>query len=389
MDQTQQIMVPTQAQVQTTSAPHSVGGEEVKLFVGQVPDANCEEELRNLFGTYGTVSDVFFMKDRVAGTHKGCAFITMISKEAADAAIAGLNDKHTLENAKRPLIVNFATRKDSMNEGEVKVYVSLLSKATTEEELKIMFSPYGDVLDVFLMKNLQDGTSKGAGFIKYRSLDQAQTAISALNGIAKDKDSPHFMQVRLAINKQNQQQQQQMAMYGNQMAMYGYGGMGAMGMGAMGYGAGASGGMSGYGAGASAGQVQAGAYAAAGQTYPDMYGIAGMTSATGMGMGMGLATPYQKPESMKGPNGCNLFVYGIPDSYSDADLTSLFANFGQIVSANVQIDLQTGKSKGFGFVSYTQPANAQAAIQAMDGFMISGKKLSVRLKGPPKRASPY
>jgi len=58
------------------------------------------------------------------------------------------------------------------------------------------------------------------------------------------------------------------------------------------------------------------------------------------------------------------------------------------LSTKVQVDMQTRKSKGFGFVSFDNAQSAQAAISAMDGFMIGGKRLQVRVKQAKGVASP-
>ena len=78
-----------------------------------------------------------------------------------------------------------------------------------------------------------------------------------------------------------------------------------------------------------------------------------------------------------GPEGANLFIYLLPVSVTDSDLKTLFTPFGEVISAKVFIDKQTGKSKGFGFVSYNEPSNAQAAIGKMNGFKIDNKILKV------------
>ena len=88
----------------------------------------------------------------------------------------------------------------------------------------------------------------------------------------------------------------------------------------------------------------------------------------------------------KGPDGCNLFVYGIPETMGDPELSSLFASFGNVLNAKVYRDLQTGKSRGFGFVSYATVDAANAACQAMDGYQIAGSKKRLTVK--PKSDSP-
>jgi len=85
-------------------------------------------------------------------------------------------------------------------------------------------------------------------------------------------------------------------------------------------------------------------------------------------------------KDVRGPEGANLFVYNVPEHYQENDLNQLFANFGSVLSTRIQRDLNTGVSKGFGFVSYDDASAAQSAIHALDGFSIGNKRLTVRVK---------
>ncbi len=64
----------------------------------------------------------------------------------------------------------------------------------------------------------------------------------------------------------------------------------------------------------------------------------------------------------------------------DSDLMELFSPYGNVISARVMTEPKTGKSKGFGFVSFDRPESAIKAKEAMDGFLIEKKKLSVTFK---------
>lgn len=94
-------------------------------------------------------------------------------------------------------------------------------------------------------------------------------------------------------------------------------------------------------------------------------------------------------KQVEGPEGCNLFIYHLPQEFTDTDLASTFMPFGHVVSAKVFIDKQTNLSKCFGFVSFDNPASAQAAIQAMHGFQIGTKRLKVQLKRSKDASKPY
>jgi len=401
----------------------SLPDQSNKLFVGQVPGTATDAQVREVFGPYGTIQEVMFLKNKVTGAHRGCAFVTFSTKEEAETALEALHEKHTLPGAKRTLIIRIAGQnKKPMGGGdetasEHKLYVAMLSRNTTQEEFQALFEPYGNVLDTFLMHEKGDTTkSRGCGFVKFATRDECLRAITAMHGIVKDKDSPQFMQVRFAHTKTEKDQQQNMMNFMPGMMQ------GNMGMGAMGwqgfpnpadpYGTqqfGSMGGMGGMGGGM--GGMQQPGYPPMGQmngmnamTPPgtDGFGMGGMggqggMGQGGMGQGMGQYGGYGAMGGMggmggaagggggghmqtKGPNGANLFIYGIPDSYRDENLATLFASFGAILSAKVQVDTTTGRSKGFGFVSFDNASVAQAAISAMDGFVLQGKKLNVRVK---------
>src|SRR5215475_9319356 len=65
-----------------------------KLFVGNLSYNVTENDLQDLFAQYGTVTEVNLMLDRMSGRSRGFAFVTMDSKEAADAAAQALNGKN-------------------------------------------------------------------------------------------------------------------------------------------------------------------------------------------------------------------------------------------------------------------------------------------------------
>jgi RNA recognition motif-containing protein len=74
-----------------------------------------------------------------------------------------------------------------------------------------------------------------------------------------------------------------------------------------------------------------------------------------------------------------LYVGNLAYATTDEELTQAFAQFGNIVSTFIPVDRATGQSRGFGFVEYESPADAQAAIDGMNGAVLSGRTLTVNV----------
>lgn len=82
-----------------------------------------------------------------------------------------------------------------------------------------------------------------------------------------------------------------------------------------------------------------------------------------------------------------LYVGNLAYSVRDEDLQQQFGAHGAVVSAKVMMDRETGRSKGFGFVEMGSPAEAQAAIQALNGQQMGGRALTVN-EARPKEDRP-
>lgn len=74
-----------------------------------------------------------------------------------------------------------------------------------------------------------------------------------------------------------------------------------------------------------------------------------------------------------------LFVAGLPFDMDDNELQEIFTEHGTVASAKVITDRETGKSRGFGFVEFNDDAQAQAAIQALNGASIEGRNIVVKV----------
>lgn len=77
-----------------------------------------------------------------------------------------------------------------------------------------------------------------------------------------------------------------------------------------------------------------------------------------------------------------LYVGNLPFSADDAQLAEIFSHAGQVTSAKVIFDRFSGRSKGFGFVEMATDADAQAAIEKLDGGEYNGRTISVAVAKP-------
>ncbi len=77
-----------------------------------------------------------------------------------------------------------------------------------------------------------------------------------------------------------------------------------------------------------------------------------------------------------------LYVGNLSYTTSDQDLRDAFAPYGNVESASVVIDRDSGQSRGFGFVEYGSSAEAQQAVEAMNGMMVGGRNLNVNIARP-------
>ena len=89
----------------------------------------------------------------------------------------------------------------------------------------------------------------------------------------------------------------------------------------------------------------------------------------------------------------NIYVGNLPYAVAENDLRNLFAEFGDVSSAHLIIDRDTGRSKGFGFVEMPNSDEGRRAIEALDGSSLQGRNLRVNEARPredrPRRRPAY
>ena len=86
--------------------------------------------------------------------------------------------------------------------------------------------------------------------------------------------------------------------------------------------------------------------------------------------------------------GNKLYVGNLPYTVRDEDLQQSFGQFGSVTSAKVMMERDTGRSKGFGFVEMGSDAEAQAAINGMNGQPLGGRSVVVNEARPMEARPP-
>lgn len=95
----------------------------------------------------------------------------------------------------------------------------------------------------------------------------------------------------------------------------------------------------------------------------------------------------------------NIFVGNLSFGVSEQELKGLFSNHGEVVSVKIVTDRETGRSRGFGFVEMATRDAGQSAIDALNGFALQGRNMSVneardreerpRLRSNDRPSRPY
>ena len=83
----------------------------------------------------------------------------------------------------------------------------------------------------------------------------------------------------------------------------------------------------------------------------------------------------------------SIYVGNLSFSTDQSDLQTLFSQYGEVISANVIMDRETGRSRGFGFVEMADKGQAEAAIAALNGQDCNGRNIKVNESQPKPQRS--
>lgn len=84
----------------------------------------------------------------------------------------------------------------------------------------------------------------------------------------------------------------------------------------------------------------------------------------------------------------NIYAGNLPYRITEDELRDLFAEYGEVSSAKMVIDRDSGRSKGFGFVEMPDNSQAKTAIEALNGTEVQGRNIVVNEARPKPERSP-
>ncbi|CAL8073745.1 unnamed protein product [Orchesella dallaii] len=340
-----------------------------KLFIGMISKTWNESDVRNLFSRFGTIDDCTVLR-LATGQSRGCAFVTFSTKQSAQNAIKAVHQTITLEGCSSPIVVKYAdTPKDKDQKRQTQLVnnqANLLGTLSSSAINPVQPQYYSSILHHHLQQTQQQG-----GFFSQLSPLGTVQGITGIGGLGSTSaiglsalGSPHpsttnadLATLLSSVNQTPHSLNFALAALGNSS-------------------------LSPTGA--------SGSSVGSGNSVANLTGNGLQSGLTSYHSGLRSAAVSAKQQH-EGPDGCNLFIYHLPPELGDADLATMFASFGTVLSAKVFIDKQTNLSKCFGFVSFDNQLSAQMAIQAMHGFQLGMKRLKVQLKRAKSKdaAKPY
>ncbi|XP_030368749.1 CUGBP Elav-like family member 4 isoform X3 [Strigops habroptila] len=386
--------------IQVKPADSESRGEDRKLFVGMLNKQQSEDDVRRLFEAFGNIEECTILRGP-DGNSKGCAFVKYSSHAEAQAAINALHGSQTMPGASSSLVVKFA---DTDKERTMRRMQQMAGQMGMFNPMAIQFGAYGAYAQAMQQQAAIMASVAQGGYLNpmaaFAAAQMQQMAALNMNGLAAAPMTPtsgEWVPWDMAMSSFRLTSSHggstppgitapAVPSIPSPIGVNGFTGLPPQANGQPAAEAVFANGIHPYPAQSPTAadplqQAYAGVQQYAGPAYPAAYGQ--------ISQAFPQPPPMIPQQQREGPEGCNLFIYHLPQEFGDAELMQMFLPFGNVISSKVFVDRATNQSKCFGFVSFDNPASAQAAIQAMNGFQIGMKRLKVQLKRPKDANRPY
>ena len=332
----------------------SINGNEnrTNLIVNYLPQTMTEEEIRSLFSSVGEVESVKLVRDKTVifpdplnpGTPKGQSlgygFVNYAKPQDADQAVNVLNGLR-LQN--KTIKVSFARPSSDAIKG-ANLYISGLPKTMTQQDLEQIFAPFGTIITSRILQNAgNDSQTKGVGFIRYDTRDEAKRAIQAMNG-----STPKGCTEPISVKFSNTPGSNNKILQAPLPAAF----------------------LSPHIARRIGGAMH----------NPVNKGLARFSPMAG-DMLTDVMIPGANGISSVAPGGgWSIFIYNLAPETEESTLWQLFGPFGAVQSVKIIKDSATNQCKGYGFVTMTNYEDAMMAIRALNGYALGNRVLQVSFK---------
>ncbi|XP_054395299.1 CUGBP Elav-like family member 5 isoform X5 [Pongo abelii] len=374
--------------IQVKPADSESRGGDRKLFVGMLNKQQSEEDVLRLFQPFGVIDECTVLRGP-DGSSKGCAFVKFSSHTEAQAAIHALHGSQTMPGASSSLVVKFADTDKERTLRRMQQMVGQLGILTPS--LTLPFSPYSAYAQALMQQQTTVLSTSGSYLspgVAFSPCHIQQIGAVSLNGLpatpiapASGLHSPPLLGTTAVPGL--------VAPITNGFA------------GVVPFPGGHPALETVYANGLVPYPAQSPTVAET--LHPAFSGVQQYTDAQAAHVA---SRPSSPCVSLRSPQPCTPPRPSRPSrtaspsrrpscssssekEFGDTELTQMFLPFGNIISSKVFMDRATNQSKCFGFVSFDNPASAQAAIQAMNGFQIGMKRLKVQLKRPKDPGHPY
>uniref|UniRef100_A0A673WNU8 Cugbp, Elav-like family member 1 n=1 Tax=Salmo trutta TaxID=8032 RepID=A0A673WNU8_SALTR len=205
----------------TLDHPDQPDIDAIKMFVGQIPRSWAEEQLRELFEPYGAVYEINVLRDRSQNPpqSKGDSY--------PSALLPSFKFNVFPQQMHHPIQMKPADSEKNNAVEDRKLFIGMISKKCNENDIRLMFSPYGQIEECRILRG-PDGLSRGCAFITFTARQMAQSTIKSMHQSQTMEGCSSPIVVKFAdtqkdkeqkrIAQQLQQQMQQLntaSMWGN------------------------------------------------------------------------------------------------------------------------------------------------------------------------------